>query len=208
MAYICGKSTGVLISGKLKRMLKLYMILVGFKPEGFITEQHDIVFALGFSIADPRINATILKRLPIPSKTRVHIDAWVEVLHVGGYRVTVKEGSRPDSAEKLDLYFANLGGYKREDFTEHHKKLLIIASDSAEIKTVAEQDSFYREMDAIPRAQVHIDNRGRLNAEVEDELRVSDVLDGYHLLFEPDPDGIESLKYPIIEGYMKIGEKP
>lgn len=187
-------------------MLKLYMILLGFKPKGFITEQHDIVFVVAKSIDDAIVAATILKRLPVPRGTQVHMDAYVEVNYVQGYQVVVGKGPRPGTVSSLDLYFANLGGYKLGDFQEYHKKLLLVLGDATELKAVAQKDVFFAQMHKIPGANPHLDDKHRLNAEVEDELRIADILDGYHLVLQKKRRK-DSLKTPVITGFRVLGKK-
>jgi hypothetical protein len=197
-------------------MKKLFMILVGFKPKGYLTEQHDIVFVVLDSYSDREAEngdskpsestkAKILKAAPpVPPGTEIHVDAYVEIMVADQYSVTVAEG--PAKKSDRDLYFANLGGYKIDDFQEYHKKLLLVLADESQIKSRAAKDSFFTEMDKIKNASPHVDDRHRLNAEVEDKLKVVDVLEGYHLVFELSvlPNSITK---PVIRGYDVIGVK-
>jgi hypothetical protein len=59
---------------------KLFMILLGCKPKGRHTEQHDIFFTIGKSIKDiiPHIESFW------KDGGTIHIDAWREVTEVDG----------------------------------------------------------------------------------------------------------------------------
>ncbi len=60
--------------------LKLYMLLLGCRPEGRFTEQHDIFFGIGRNMAElkPAIK-NFWKEAP-----KIHVDVWREVNVVDG----------------------------------------------------------------------------------------------------------------------------
>lgn len=100
---------------------KLFMLTVGFnfKPNGFRTEQHDIVFAVGASIEDAYMHRMIRKKLPIPEHASIHIDTYREIDHVDGYDIAIhpKNTVRSPVRDKK-LWFINLGGYKLDNMDE------------------------------------------------------------------------------------------
>ena len=59
--------------------VKLYMIMLGCRPKGRCTEQHDIFFGIGSSLKEliPSMNAFWPE-----AKGQIHIDAWREVTTV------------------------------------------------------------------------------------------------------------------------------
>ena len=97
------------------------MIMVGCRPEGRYTEQHDIYFGIGNSLAEmvPKI-----KLFWPEAKGRIHIDAWREVTIVDNHKIEIvaKENAVANSTQ---LYFINLGGYKENEFEEYHYKIVI-----------------------------------------------------------------------------------
>ncbi|MDB4984575.1 MAG: hypothetical protein JWM20_754 [Patescibacteria group bacterium] len=194
--------------------LNLYMTLIGFKPKGFRTEQHDIVFHLGTSIEDPMGHKMIRSKIPIDPKLKVHIDATMMIDHIDGHDIFIwpkkmlKEIRGP---KRKKLWFVNLGGYKLDDFTEHHKRLLFLREKESEAIEAALKDPFVDAMDkphkqALPhRDDSHAVDGDLLAADAEDVLSVGDEFEDYVLLFEPNSAGIDSLsKKPQITGYMKI----
>jgi hypothetical protein len=56
--------------------LKIYMILLGCKPPGRNTEQHDLFFGIGRSLSD--VKGDILD-FWTEAGGKIHIDAWREV---------------------------------------------------------------------------------------------------------------------------------
>src|ERR1700750_922719 len=98
--------------------LKLFMVLLGCKPRGRNTEQHDIFFGIGQSLED--LKDQILRFWP-EGGDEIHIDAWREVNMVDGYRVKLHPRiSRPTFVFHQRLFFINLGGYKKGEFEEFH----------------------------------------------------------------------------------------
>ena len=96
------------------------MLLLGCKPPGRNTEQHDIFFGMAHSLKE--LIPSIFEAWPAANK-KIHIDAWREVNFVDGYAVKVYEKNQPNThaAElKAKLFFINLGGYKENEFEEFH----------------------------------------------------------------------------------------
>jgi hypothetical protein len=102
------------------------MLLLGCKPQGRFTEQHDIFFGSGNELKD--LLPGILAFWPGPHK--IHIDAWREVTEVDGYKISlVPKEDRHE--KKWQLFFINLGGYKKDEFEEYHYKMLVVAAIKA-----------------------------------------------------------------------------
>lgn len=177
---------------------KLFMILLGCKPEGRHTEQHDIFFAIANEVRElvPAINAFWPE-----ANGKIHLDAYRIVSHVNGYKVEVLERSDIASATVNRLFFMNLGGYQSNVFEELHYKMLMIAEDKAvAIKNAKESEFFQRYFSP------HIDDK--YGVDVDDVFEIEDVLTKemkakYQIIFTPT-DGLPDDE--IVLGYMPINK--
>lgn len=149
-------------------MPKLFMLLVGATPPGRHIEQHDIFFGIGESVADliPEVEAFWPE-----AKNSLHLDAWREVTHVNGYRVSVTENQSADSPVRL--FFINLGGYKLNEFEEFHYKMIIAATDKGEAVAQAKKTAFFRHT-GFKGATSHIDDK--YGVDVDDVYAIADIL--------------------------------
>lgn len=149
--------------------LKLYMVLVGCRPKGRYTEQHDVFFGIGRSLKElvPQINAFWPEM-----RGAFHIDAWREVTQVNGFGVEIEETKEaPENTHHL--FFINLGGYRPGEFEELHYKMLVAAADSAKAIAVAKQTVFYKTQ-GFKGAESHVDDKYKLD--VDDLYNVKDML--------------------------------
>ena len=75
------------------------MVLIGCKPEGRHTEQHDIFFGIAQTLADlvPQLKSFW------PGKHKLHIDAWREVTTVGQFNIRIVPAKKKKS-EKIWLF--------------------------------------------------------------------------------------------------------
>ncbi|MBD1435191.1 DUF1543 domain-containing protein [Sphingobacterium sp. DN00404] len=146
--------------------MELFMVVVGGKPEGRFTEQHDVFFGI----------ATELKEL-VPAmyafwpalEGKMHIDSWRKVTKVGGYAIDiVPKGDYKDATSKK-LYFVNLGGYKPNDMEEYHYKQLVVASNLGDATRVAKESIFWKHHESS-----HIDDK--YGIDVDDIYEVNDLL--------------------------------
>lgn len=174
---------------------KLYMILLGCKPEGRHTEQHDVFFGIGTSLRD--LVPEILEFWP-EAKEKIHIDAWREVTVVDGYSVRVAQRDvRTNSGVKL--FFVNLGGYKENDFEEYHYKCLSVAPDTAEAVRQAKNQTFWKHS-----VSSHIDDKYGIDVddiyEIEDML-TSRVKNQFVIQVEPAEQTTPDELHP---GYLKL----
>lgn len=152
--------------------LKLYMLLIGCKPKGRQTEQHDIFFGIGQSLRDltDDINAFWQE-----ANGKIHIDVWREVTIVDGYAVNIM--SRPekvtDTWSEARLFFLNLGGYKPNEFEEYHYKMVVAGSNKAEAIKRAKQTAFYQHT-GFEGAPSHIDDK--YGIDVDDIYEIEEIL--------------------------------
>ncbi|WP_340066297.1 DUF1543 domain-containing protein [Ascidiimonas aurantiaca] len=107
---------------------KLFALYLGGRAPGSNIELHDVVFVTGKKIEDTYTQ--ILDKWFGPAD-KVHIDSWMELDVIDGYRVTLSH--KPyEGPEKL--YFINLGAYRPGEFTEHHAITFLVAKTPEEVK--------------------------------------------------------------------------
>lgn len=162
--------------------LKLYMILVGCRPPGRFTEQHDIFFGIGESVK--KMIPHIVQFWP-EAKGKIHLDAFREVTHVNGYSIDVQYSGHPknESEDNAKLFFINLGGYKKGEFDEFHYKTLIVAQSQSEAIALSKDTAFYKHT-GFQGAPSHIDDK--YGIDVDDIFQVQEILspafkEKYHL---------------------------
>lgn len=156
---------------------KLFMLLLGCKPNGRHTEQHDIFFTIGTSLKSilPDIRAFW------PDGGTIHIDAWREITQIDNLKIEVvnkqkRQSSLIQTKEDLKLFFINLGGYKPGEFEEFHYRTLMPAKNTAEAIKTAKQTTFYTHM-GFKGAVSHIDDK--YGIDVDDVYAITDILPEY-----------------------------
>lgn len=152
------------------------MILVGCKPPGRNTEQHDVFFSIGGSIAEL---VPLLRRFwPLEGKG-LHVDAWRRVGFVDGWAVRVVERSAFRSSGSAApaggqrLYFINLGGYKMGEFEEFHYKMLLVARSKEEAIQKAKTTAFFKHT-GLKGAPAHVDDK--YGIDVDDIQEIGEML--------------------------------
>ncbi|NDK55611.1 DUF1543 domain-containing protein [Pontibacter fetidus] len=171
--------------------LTLFMVMVGCRPPGRNTEQHDVLFGIAPTIKDmvPQIKKFW------PGAGSIHVDAWRKVTHVNGYQVRIRPKSHPDISEKK-LYFLNLGGYKPGEFDEFHYKMVVVADNAAGALQLAKKTAFYKHT-GFKGASSHIDDK--YGVDIDDLHQIKDILPPdqkmlYGLSIEPtDSDTTDAL---------------
>ncbi len=145
------------------------MLMLGCRPAGRNTEQHDMFFSVAETVKDlvPEIKAFWPE-----AKGKIHIDAWREVTQVNGYCINVVP--KEQATEATDkLFFLNLGGYKPGEFDEFHYKMLAVAGDTAGAVQQAKQTAFYKHT-GFQGATSHIDDK--YGVDVDEFFEVQDIL--------------------------------
>ncbi|WP_316802564.1 DUF1543 domain-containing protein [Pedobacter nototheniae] len=150
---------------------KLFMLMLGCKPVGRQTEQHDIFFSIASSIE--ALIPDIFAFWP-EAKDKIHVDAWREVNYVEGCKVEVVDANEVINNE-LSLFFLNLGGYRPNEFDEPHYKMLLATPDKATAIKQAKETAFYKHT-WFEGATSHIDDK--YGVDVDDAFEISDVLTG------------------------------
>lgn len=178
---------------------KLYMIMLGCRPDGRFTEQHDVFFGIAQNLA--ALTADIKAFWP-EANGNIHIDVWREVRFVGSYTVeVVPKTAAKQAANKL--YFINLGGYKPSEFDEYHYKILTVATSLSEATKVAKATSFYKHF-GFKGAVSHIDDK--FGIDVDDVFEVSEILppsfkEKFQLKITPTENAAEDTLHI---GYLKL----
>ena len=179
---------------------QLFMVLLGCKPPGRHTEQHDVFFGIAEELRDL---IPAFKAFWPEAQGRLHVDGWRAVQLVNGYSVQLLP--RTEAVEQsVKLFFINLGGYKPGEFEEFHYKMLVAAPSKAEAVRVAKQTAFFKHT-GFTGANAHIDDH--YGVDVDDVVEVEEILPAavraqYALKFEA---AAEVRDDRLNLGYFKLG---
>jgi hypothetical protein len=148
---------------------RLFFLLLGCRPNGRNTEQHDTFFGIGNSVSDllPQIENFW------PDGGKIHIDSWREVTVVDNYTIKVFDKENAPAASAQKLFFLNLGGYRPADMEEYHYKLLSVAHTKTTAIQAAKQTAFYLHT-GFKGATSHIDDK--YGVDVDDVYEIADIL--------------------------------
>ena len=145
------------------------MIMLGCRPNGRFTEQHDIFFGI----------ANSLKELVPEFKNfwknagSIHIDAWREITNVENYKIEIIEKQDHPTSDN-NLYFINLGGYKENEFEEYHYKIVTVAPTIAEAQKKSKQTTFFKHCGFGKAAASHIDDK--FGIDIDESFNVKEIL--------------------------------
>ncbi len=150
--------------------MKLFMIMLGCRPKGRFTEQHDIFFGIANSLKDliPEMKAFWPE-----AKGKIHVDVWREVTLVDNYSIEVVPKSN-NSASENQLFFINLGGYKENEFEEFHYKMLAVGPEMSQAVKKSKETTFYKHC-GFKGATSHIDDK--FGVDVDDIYNVKEILE-------------------------------
>lgn len=112
----------------------LFVVMLGGKHPQARIEVHDVVFAIADTLEGTYAQ---LRQAWFGSPGGLHIDSWMAVDGVDGYRVELSNLAPAPGSPRL--YFLNLGGYQRGAFGEEHHYLLLVATDKREAKALGKQ---------------------------------------------------------------------
>jgi hypothetical protein len=147
----------------------LYQILIGSKPKGRHTEQHDMYFGFAQELKDM---VPALKKFWPEAADNMHIDAYMRVTKVEDYAVSIVP-KIDQASNEVQLFFINLGGYKQSEFNEYHYPFLVVAADKAEAIKKATQTAFYKHV-GFAGAPSHIDDK--YGVDVDDAYSLEEIL--------------------------------
>jgi len=153
----------------------LFVVLLGGKHAQAKIEVHDIVFAVADSLeqAYPQ-----LRERWFGTAKGVHIDAWMAVDGVEGWRLAFSPLA--PCADAPRLYFINLGGYDARCFGEAHHYVLVVARNKREAMAKGRRQALAH------MKQTHLD----AVLDVDDCLPIDHVGGRYVHLVEGPHDGI------------------
>ncbi len=176
--------------------LKLYKVLIGCKPKGRQTEQHDVFFGIAENLQSliPQLKAF----WPEAANT-MHVDAYRIIKYVDGYEVMILPKNTKKKSE-AQLYFINLGGYKPNEFEEFHYKMVVAAT----IKAIAIQQSksttFYKHT-GFAKATSHVDDK--YGIDVDDIMDIGEIL--HKDLKNKYTIVLKKVTKPFVEDSMHLG---
>jgi hypothetical protein len=178
---------------------KLFFFVIGCKPKGRFTEQHDVF--LGIATHWEALIPEMKKSWP-EAKGKIHIDSWREVTQIEEYALEIEE--RTAVFENThQAFFINLGGYKPNDLEEYHYKMLLTGKNKAEVVKKAKQSAFYKHV-GFKGAASHIDDQ--YGIDVDDLYPLEDLLSEkfkkeFRLKLSFHPEGKQD---ELHVGYLKI----
>ena len=178
--------------------MNLYMVLLGCRPEGRLTEQHDVFFGVGEDL-----KSLLPKMKKFWPGVSLHIDAYRVVKKVGDYEIKIKDASSAGISDtSLKLFFINLGGYNPPEFEEYHKKILVVAENISQAIAHCKGDGFYSSGQTLESsARSHIDDK----MEVDDVINVNELIKDYSLDIHK-PAFSDKFEEEIYIGYIPLSK--
>ena len=156
---------------------KLFVVLLGCKPENRNVEQHDVFFGVAKTIKDliPHMQAFWPE-----AENGLHIDAYMPLEHISGYDISVVNSESSEIGERLGLFCINLGGYAPPEFEEYHKKLFVVVPTLSDAIAQAKTDPFYHDGVTVPRnpARSHVDDK----IDVDEIINIQNKLAGHRIV--------------------------
>lgn len=185
----------------MEKDLKLFYIILGATPKGRNIEQHDVFFGIAENLKDL---VPDMKEFWKEAEGKIHLDCYQEVKFADGYEVKIMEKSERNSDEQL--YFINLGGYKKGFFEEFHEQHLMVGTSMGDIVKKAKATKFYETM-GFEGAVSHIDDKH--GVDIDDIFNVTDILpqkmkEKYSILLKKSD--AEHQENPMGLGYLNINK--
>lgn len=150
---------------------ELYFFVIGCRPQGRNTEQHDVFLTVAESPA--QTEDQLINFWP-EANGKFHIDSWRKITRVNGHRIEVVLKEEKTSGQNpLSLFFLNLGGYKPNDMEEYHYKEFVVAKDKSEAIALSKQSAFYKHT-GFKGAESHIDDK--FGIDVDDIYSIEELL--------------------------------
>ena len=131
----------------------LFVVMLGGKHPRAKIEVHDVVFAAADTL---QASYAQLRDGWFGSPKGVHIDAWMAVDGVDGWKVELSHLA--PHADAPHLYFINLGGYKANSFGEAHHYLLVVARSKKEAMSKGKQQMLRQWSQAHTDAVLEVDD--------------------------------------------------
>ena len=112
-------------------MSKLFIVYLGGSAPKANIEVHDVQFVVGDCIEDTYDE--LIERW-YGNKKGLHIDSYKEIKGADGYSISLEQASSPN---ENNLYFVNVGGYRKDKLSEIHDFTLCVACNESEAKEKA-----------------------------------------------------------------------
>ena len=109
----------------------LFLVVLGGRVAKAHIELHDVRFVVGTTIED---TLPALRRQWFGARRGLHLDSWMRVQFVDGYRVELR--SQPFTGPER-LWFVNMGGYDPGQLAEQHAFGLFVAASPQAAKAAA-----------------------------------------------------------------------
>jgi hypothetical protein len=109
----------------------LFLVVVGGRLPSAHIELHDVRFVVGATIDD---TLPALRRQWFGARRGLHLDSWMRVRSVDGYRVELR--SQPFTGPER-LWFVNMGGYDPGQLAEQHAFGLFVAASPQAARAAA-----------------------------------------------------------------------
>ena len=175
--------------------MKLFSVFLGGRAHKCNTELHDVVFSLGERIEDTYTDL-LGKWFGLPD--RLHIDSWVDLNIVEGYKISL---SKKKNKSNKKLYFVNLGAYEKNKFEELHESKFMVDVNKINVKKRA------KELLLLGKEQVHLDDL----YDVDDCIEIKKV-SGYYINLERTlknsnlkfNNGYKPIPKNIIDNFKKV----
>lgn len=179
--------------------MKLFYIILGATPTGRNIEQHDVFFGIAENLKEL---VPHMKEFWKEADGKIHIDCYQEVRFADGYEVKIVE--KTDAISENQLYFINLGGYKKGYFEEFHEQHLMVGGSIGEVVKRVKETEFYKTM-GFENAVSHIDDKH--GVDIDDIFNVNDILpqvmkEKYSIVLKKSNE--ENQENPMGLGYLKI----
>ena len=163
--------------------MSLFLVYLGGRIQGCHIEMHDVRFVVGSTIEQ---TYSKLKAQWVGDKNNVHMDSYMQIQHIDGYKVEVVEEAH---SQPEKLYFVNLGAYRADRLAEQHDFALYVARSSEEAKQRA-KESLLAGLSHLHKDDLH---------DVDDCFAI-DLLDS-HLSIKLTPSGQSQAMKPDWFGY-------
>lgn len=146
------------------------MVMLGCRPKGRVTEQHDIFFGIA-----PHLKqlAPSMKAFWPEAKGKIHIDAWRKITQVDGFSIEIYSRDEEITSDN-NLFFINLGGYKENEFEEYHYKVLTVAKSKVDAIKKSKKTTFFKHCGFGVAGASHIDDK--FGVDVDNIYRIKDIL--------------------------------
>lgn len=122
--------------------LSLYAAELGGRPTRAsgrsLIEQHDITFLVGpHNLSEENFIKNFwpeIKNSWREASNSFHIDGFIELKVVDGYKIAIRKTTEMDKTNNLKLFFIAAGGYREGVFGEQHEYIFTVATSKNEAK--------------------------------------------------------------------------